>query len=189
MINPDILFGRLGNRLFQLSFIYAQMKDGYIPDIFVQDPKYFDHYREEIKQLFRPERNQIDMVAVHVRRGDNPINPDEPKYCENPFYVNLFETGYYENAMAEFPNADFIVFSDDIPWCKKEPLFAGCEFSEGKTPLEDMELMASCKGIIIANSTFGWWSAYLSDAKVIAPQSWYRDTIERTVCPDEWERL
>lgn len=192
MVNPQKIFGRLGNSLFQLSYIYAQARDGIIPDIFIQDPAYFDKYREEIKQMFRPNPSLIDMVAIHVRRAGNPINSNEPKYSDNPFYVNLFETGYYERAMQEFPDSDFLIFSDDIEWCKEQSLFSGCEFSEGKTELEDMELMASCKKIIIANSSFGWWSAWLSNAKkIVAPsvENWYTDGKERTVCPQDWTRI
>lgn len=183
------IFGRLGNNLFQGAYIYSQMRDGLIPDIFVQNPVYFEKYRDEIRQMFRPETNMIDMVAIHVRRGANPINPSEPKYCDNPFYVNLMQTGYYERAMQEFPDADFIIFSDDIEWCKKQPLFSGCEFSEGKSETDDMELMASCKGIIMANSSFSWWASYLSNAKVVAPLAWYADGIERTKLLPEWKRI
>ena len=189
MINPQIIFGRLGNSLFQYAYIYAQMKNGNIPDIYLQDPAYFDKYRHEIKQMFRPETSQIDMVAIHIRRANNPINPHEPKYSDNPFYVDLFKTGYYERAMLEFPDADFLIFSDDIEWCKQQSLFAGCEFSEGRTGIEDMELMSQCKGIIMANSSFSWWAAYLSNAKVIAPKYWYADGIERTKLLKEWKKI
>lgn len=190
MISPQKIFGRLGNSLFQYAYIYAQVREGNIPDIYLQDPKYFDKYRDEIRQMFRPERNEIDMVAIHVRRAGNPINPDEPKYSENPFYVNLFETGYYEKAMLEFPDSDFLIFSDDIEWCKNQPLFAGCEFSEGRTELEDMELMSQCKGIVMANSSFSFWGAFLSNAeKIVAPKEWYSDGIIRTKLLPEWKQI
>lgn len=193
MVPIEKITGRLGNKMFQFAYIYAQMRDRNIPDIYLQDPKYFDKYQEEIKQLFRPHRDTvIDMVAIHIRRGGNPINSDEPKYSEHPFYVNLIDVGYYERAMALFPDSDFLIFSDDIEWCKDYPSFAGCEFSEGKTELEDMELMASCIGIIIANSSFSFWGAYLSDAiKIVAPsvENWYVDGFERTICPKSWTRI
>lgn len=180
MLHPSKIFGRLGNSLFQYAYIYAQMREGVIPDLYVQEPDYFDAYREEIREMFMEKADQLDMVAIHVRRGD---------YVHNPFYVDLWDNGYYERAMMEFPDSDFLVFSDDIEWCKRQPLFAGCEFSEGKTELEDMSLMSSCKGIIMANSSYSWWGAYLSNAKVIAPKEWYSDRIERTKLPKEWKRV
>lgn len=191
MINPQKIFGRLGNNMFQGAYIYAQMRKGAIPDIYLQDPAYFDEYRDEIRQLFSVKKDPVDMVAIHVRRAGNPTNPDEPNYSDNPFYVNLIDDGYYERAMALFPNSNFLIFSDDIEWCKNYPLFSGCEFSEGKTELEDLELMANCKGIIMANSSFSFWGAYLSNAiKIVAPKAWYTDgNNERTKLLPEWTRI
>jgi len=52
-----------------------------------------------------------------------------------------------------------------------------------------MNIMASCKGVITANSSFSWWGAYLSKGKVIAPLAWYSDGVERTKCPNTWIRV
>ena len=180
MLHPNRIFGRLGNQMFQGAYIYAQMKRGRIPDIYVQDPVYFDDYREDIRLLYGDKIGHIDKVAIHVRRGD---------YVNNPFYVDLTKTDYYQKAMAMFPNEHFMVFSDDIEWCKQQEMFKGCSFSEGHDEIQDLNIMASCKGIIIANSSFSWWAAYLSNAKVIAPKAWYADGVERTKCPSSWIRL
>ena len=182
MVQPHKLFGRLGNTMFQMAYIYAQMKRGVIPDIYVQDPQYFDEYRNDIRQLFGQGIGKIDMVAIHVRRGD---------YVKNPFYVDLMETDYYQKAMDMFQGEDFIVFSDDIEWCKQQSIFKDCEFVQGDE-IEDMNKMASCKGIIMANSSYSFWCAYLSNAdKIVAPsvEHWYSDGKERTVCPHNWIRL
>lgn len=190
MIEPKSIFGRLGNQMFQYAYIYSQMKRGDIPDIYIQNNMYFDEYKDDILQLFGGGIGYpLDMVGIHIRRAGNPLNTDEPKYSLNPFYVNLMNTPYYTDAMSLFRKDNFIVFSDDIKWCKTQPIFEGCEFSEGRTELEDMNLLASCKGIITANSSFSWWSAYLSNAKVIAPKRWYSDGVERTFCPKEWIRI
>lgn len=195
MINYNILFGRLGNQMFQGAYLLAQVKKGMIPSIYVQGEEFFEEAREEVRALFSQGiKEPIDMVAIHVRRAANPTNPDEPKYCDNLFYVNLFDTDYYERAMDMFPDEDFIVFSDDIEWCKQQDIFRGCEFSAGKTDIEDMNLMAACKGIIMANSSFSFWAAYLNpnpDAKIIAPsvENWHPDGVERTVCPQGWTRI
>jgi len=62
------------------------------------------------------------------------------------------------------PKPKFLVFSDDIQWCKeniKSNPWHDIEFSEGRNELQDLSLMASCGHHIIANSTFSWWGAYL----------------------------
>lgn len=180
MIDPDKLFGRLGNRMFKEAYLYSQVRDGWIPDEYVQSEDYFINHAEEIKQLYGQDISHIDQVAIHVRRGD---------YVKNSFYVDLMRTDYYERAMAEFPDASFLVFSDNIEWCKQQKIFSKCDFAEGNDEVTDMNLMASCTGHIIANSSFSWWGSWLSPhgGKVVAPKEWYTDGKERTVCPSNWK--
>lgn len=195
MLQPSRIFGRLGNQMFQGAYIYAQMKRGVIPDIYVQDPAYFDDFKKEIKELYgyMIHENSVHCVAIHVRRGKNPVNFNEPAYSENPFYVNLSETDYYKKAMALFPDTKFIVFSDDTAWCEQQEIFKGCRFFERESGNNDeighFNVMASCQGIIIANSSYSWWAGYLSGGKVVAPKAWYADGVERTKCPKEWVRV
>lgn len=174
-------FGRLGNRLFQCAYLYAQMREGNIPDIYLQDPKYFDKYRDEINQMFGEGIVSNERIAIHIRRGD---------YIGNSFYVDLLATDYYHEATKQFPNEKFLIFSDDIEWCKKYifPIDINIDFFEGKSVDEDLKLMAGCKGIIMANSSLSWWGAYLGDKdkKVIYPKSWFSDGIQRVGFPKEW---
>lgn len=179
MVHPDKLFGRLGNRLFQMATLFAYSKDNDV-DIYFQDPKWFEKYEDEIKVLFAPRGKPINQVAIHVRRGD---------YINNPFYVNLTETTYYDDAIKLFPNDTFIVFSDDIEWCKNYFIGDHFDFSEGNSEVEDLDLMSSCKAVITANSSFSWWGGFLCRGNVVAPLAWHPDKVERTVCPSNWIRL
>lgn len=182
MVNPDKIFGRLGNRMFQGAFMYAYAKHNGC-DFYFQDPEYFAGCEQEIKALFGADiPPKTNKVAIHVRRGD---------YVNNEFYTDLSTINYYYEAMREFPDAEFLVFSDDIEWCKKQEIFLGCDFSEGNTEIEDMNLMASCVGHIIANSSFSWWGAYISPytKKVVYPSRWYADGMTRTKCPSDWIRI
>jgi len=163
------------------------MRKGLIPDIYVQSEEYFKDYADEIRALYSSGITKIDMVSIHVRRGD---------YVGNKFYVDLFENGYYERAMEMFPSESFLVFSDDIEWCKKQEVFSGCEFANGNE-IDDLNLMASCKAHIIANSSYSWWASYLGGGKTIAPKDWYtlsspndkEDLIASTRIPSTWLRI
>lgn len=183
MIDITKMTGRLGNQMFQFAFAYTYARRLGI-DRYFQDPKWFLEYSGEIRYLFQegiPERKEA--IAIHVRRGD---------YVNHDFYVDLMKTDYYQNAMGHFPNSKFIVFSDDIEWCKKQEIFKDCEFIHG-TEISDMNDMASCSGQIIANSSFSWWGAWITpySTRVIAPnaKNWHTDGKERTVCPDHWIRI
>jgi hypothetical protein len=64
----------------------------------------------------------------------------------------------------------------------------------GIRSIYDLLLMAACKHNIIANSSFGWWGAWLDDhpgKPVIAPARWCNDR-ERDAAvelPPGWTRL
>lgn len=176
--------GRLGNQMFQFAYIYSQMLDGNIPDIYVQDPAHFDRHREAIRKLYGTPIEILDYVALHCRRGD---------YVNNNFYVDLSKTDYYEKAMMEFPaNTEFLVFSDEINWCMEHLKGDRLSFYENPDEIESFNAMSSCNAIIMANSSFSWWAAYLSNCgKVVAPSiaNWYTDGVERTKCLPEWKRI
>lgn len=190
MLSPQFVFGRLGNNLFQFAYIYAQCKKGKIPDIFLQSPKYFEGYEEEIRDLFGRGNGSEPYVAIHLRQGANPLNPSEPKYSKNPFYINLAETDYYEKAMALFPNERFLVFSDDQSFSRI--YFVGKEylFDETKDPVEALTRMSNCLGVITANSSFSFWGGFLCkyQDKVIAPspKNWFSDGLPRVGYPQNW---
>lgn len=191
MKKPRKLFGGLGNQMFQMAYLYAQVMDGNLPDFYLQDEEYFKKYKEEIIAWYSDGIVLSDYVSLHVRRGD---------YKGNSFYVDLTQTDYYDKAIAKFPYATFLVFcadrqdgSDDIQdqewvmnWleAKHGPRF---ELFKGFTEIDDLNNMIGCKAHIIANSSFSWWAAYLSGNKVIAPKKWF--TKSSINLPDNWERL
>jgi len=180
MIPIHKLTGRLGNQMFQFAFMYSYAKK-YDNDYYFQDAEWFRDVDLDIKSIYSQNIVPIDQVAIHVRRGD---------YVGNPFYVQLWKTNYYERAMELFPQEKFLVFSDDIEWCKAHFIGKQFEFSEGNDEVTDLNLMAGCKGVIMANSSFSWWGAYLSKGKVIAPKEWYTDGNKtRTVCPEQWVQI
>lgn len=185
-------FGGLGNRLFQLAYIYKQARSGIIPDIYLQDESFFEPYGNEMRTILKEGLKPIDMVSVHVRRGD---------YLNNPFYVNLTETDYYDKALSLFPNEKFLIFcadrqmgSDDegdMAWCQEH--FKGKEFQfyQGKDEIEDFNQMASCKAHIIANSSFSWWAAFTSGNRTIAPSKWFAIpwVAKPPSLPESWEQI
>lgn len=186
MIPPWKISGRLGNQMFQIAYLYSQVKEGIIPDIYLQDYRYFDKYREEICQLFGDWIYPRSEVGIHVRRGD---------YVDNSFYVNLTKTDYYKKAIDLFPKeTEFFVFSDDIEFCKeyfkdfKEKL----TFVEGGTEISDFNWLASCSSQIMANSSFSYWAGYLNpnpNKTVIYPSEWFSDEVERVICPSTWQKI
>jgi len=191
MIEPRKLFGGLGNRMFQMAYIYSQVMDGELPDIYIQDPSLWKHHKEEIRKLFQQGITETKpFVALHIRRGD---------YVDNDFYVDLTQTDYYDKALEHFKGEKFLVFYrdrqgtndyKDRQWVEKWLNDKGIryQFAEGRDEIEDMNLMAACKGHIMANSSFSIWAAFLNpnpDKKIIAPNKYYSDGVERTKYPED----
>lgn len=174
MIPIRKLFGGLGNSMFQYAYLYNQAKLGNIPDMYLQDEKYFRESKSEIKDLYSQNIKRIDMVSLHIRRGD---------YVDNPNYVDLTETDYYERATELFPDEKFLVFcadrqgtdEQDREWVKAflDDLGVNYEMWSGETEIDDFNAMAGCKAHIMANSSFSWWASYVGGGRTIAPREWF----------------
>lgn len=58
---------------------------------------------------------------------------------------------------------------------------------------ETLRIMSLCRGYVIANSSFSWWAAFLSEstnARVVAPSPWFTGLPEPTdLIPFNWSRV
>lgn len=150
---------------FQSEKYFKKHKD-YILDTLTLPEKTKKELNNKYKNLVKRE----DTVSVHVRRGD---------YLRLQHFHCLQTMDYYKRAMAHFPSDSmFVIFSDDVNWCKEQDLFKNLK---NKQFIQDVDynelyLMSQCRNHIIANSSFSWWGAYMNrhnDKKVICPQNWF----------------
>jgi hypothetical protein len=128
---------------------------------------------------FIKSQNQSNTVAVHIRRGDYTGSGNELPFT------------YYQNAidyMAEKLNGNLqlFIFSDDLQYVRQNCSFSHRAFfvneDHSLNDFEEFLLMSECRHFIIANSSFSWWAAWLSnnDKKIIcAPNQWVAN-------PDEY---
>jgi hypothetical protein len=136
-----------------------------------------------------------ESVSLHIRRGDFVSNRKT-----NEIHGVLPLEYYYEAIRLitnQVRNPEFFIFSDDIPWVRENLLVPKkvnfVEHPTSNRDYEDLILMSNCKHHIIANSSFSWWGAWLSQnpvKRVIAPREWYRIVIDtRDLLPEEWIKL
>jgi len=178
--------------MFKEAFLWSLAREKLIPDVYVQGEHYWEKYAHEIQTLFGHGIGHDERIALHIRRGD---------YLKvQQFHVNLWDTDYYKVAVSLFPKEKFLVFckdnqseaqdKDDREWCEKNIPSLGIDFElhNHTTETEDMNTMASCKGIIMANSSFSWWAAYLGNPKkkVVCPAKWFTDGAQRTQLLSKW---
>jgi Glycosyl transferase family 11 len=180
---------------------------------FWQSPRYFEDAEGVIRQELRPvdhqaeqtAKNRVDelrnrcgrVISVHVRRGDIAYAHEvlqRPEYTHGAPVSNE----YIKRAMGLFKDSDcFLVFSDDIAWCRANIKARNIEFATAGSEIDDFVTMRCCDHHIIANSTFSWWAAWLNERlgrRVIAPRVWSHPSTlwpmhTDDLLPQEWAAL
>lgn len=130
--------------------------------------EYFKDYRDKIITWLRMEpslkgtvlgRND---VVIHVRGGD---------YRKHVGLKNIFSIARFKNHEKILDNENYeniyVVTDDpelDVVIDLQKKYGANIESSDA---ISDFKFIKSANNIIFSNSTFGWWAAYLSDAKNI----------------------
>lgn len=160
---------------------------------YFESETFFKSYKKEIRQqltlkpmisdeleiamyAFASAISTTESVAVHVRRRDfNSVS--DYRVLPISYYqvaINKMKIEYSRRAAGK--SLTFFVFSDDIDQVKLdfEIIAENFVFVSNKdlSRLADFMLMIMCEHIIIANSTFSWWAAYLNKHEnniVIAP--------------------
>lgn len=169
---------------------------------YFQSRKYFAHCEPHIRKIFEFKVDLVPTIlkdiakgacSIHVRRGDyvqisNFHPPVSLEYLEAA--IRIIKREYNINR--------FLVFSDDIEWCKNN-LYDHTDmvYITDQTPEKDMALMSYCDHHIIANSSFSWWGAYLGKnlggKKVIYPANWFGpDNVgasTKDLIPFNWEGI
>ena len=139
------------------------------------------------------EMENTNSVALHVRRGD---------YIKSQKWSGICTEEYYRKAIAEILSDGerhiFYVFSNDLPWCEEKILqlltkhrVVMMTHNKGKQSCWDMFLMTHCKDLIIANSSFSWWGAFLNtrNGRVVAPSKWLNEEREVDIWLDDWIKI
>jgi len=183
---------RLYARLhFEQELIYLD-KCAYLG--YYQSEKYFPN-RQFILDLFEPSnfvKKQLKkydkflegkVASIHIRRGDYLVHSD--------IYFSS-DLSYYEKAMDIIDADKYLVFSDDIEWCKENFIGDKFIFINDKDYVE-MFLMSKCKDNIICGSSFSWWGSWLNknpEKRIIAPKKWFKNnTYEGDIIPTNYIKI
>jgi hypothetical protein len=146
---------------------------------YFQTERYFTRIEESIRNdfIFKSPNNEYinnlrdsasgnKIVSIHIRRGD---------YLGLPNYHPTVSLEYYKEAMGMFDDVVFVVFSDDIAWCRAQDVFKDAHILD-MSDVDALYTMTMCDHNIIANSSFSWWGAWLNNNYqkiVIAPKVWF----------------
>ncbi len=160
---------------FQSYLYYTEVKD----ELRFTDSVHFDYVRELVKATGAD-------TCIHLRRGD---------YLTSLKHYVLPDS-YYLKAVEKLDAKKIIIFSDDPEYAKR---FRDAHWLNGQRvyevwdsidPIHDLAAMSFFKNIVMANSTFSFWAAYLSNAKVICPAKYFSGDVNMDdfYLPD-WQRI
>lgn len=155
--------------------------------------KYFEDNADDIRRIFTPKPEILNKVrevvpsiqnyiAVHIRRGD---------YIKLMHKIPLLrefrrcQLEYYKSGIKKlresYPDCPLLVCTDCPKWVA--PLLSELDLKAVLAPLApgiDPKIsdfctlyLANC-GIVISNSSYSWWAAYLNPQRtVICPSPWW----------------
>ena len=217
---PNYLLSRVARRILPIkqTEIIQPTKDSfaYNPSVLEQEGSYYYegiwesvHYLNPIRSIIQDvyshsvpnDENSAyihlmeneESVGVHIRRGDYLYSESFRDICDKDYYNKAIEA-----ILADGNEHHFYVFSNDIEWCNNniKPLVGAnpitmVTHNTGKNSCWDMFLMTHCKDLIIANSSFSWWGAFLNsrDGRVVAPKKWVNRNAEFDIWLPEWTRI
>jgi len=162
---------------------YAFIEPGDILEGYWQNPTLFSLSKDDIDLIFSLSSLKVeiksdhlklisliekqDALVIHVRKGD---------YLGNPLFDGICDDKYYNNAVGKFNGInETYIFTNDADWVKNNLEFDYIILAENH-PAIDLILMSKAKNLIISNSTYSWWAAYLNNEiikNVLAPKKWF----------------
>ena len=169
---------------FDLGFRGFDVPDNVQVNGYLGSYKYFEHCFDLIRHYFEMEElcsPLKDCILVHCR-----------DYAKFPEFYKLGHE-YYKEALERLPKKDIVVVTDNIEYARKV-IDLDCGYT-CNPPIIDFYLLAHADYLVMANSSFSWWGAFLSQAKTIAPKIWFDPQGGFADCPikiedvycKEWE--
>lgn len=164
------------------TFIHLCPKAGFLYRGFFQSEDYFRNIAASLEKEFTIRDkykiaisnftgNSKETIVVHIRRTDYLNWGNETL----GFGLSLPDSYYYK-CLAALDKADknILFLSDDIDYVKDHFPFPGAIYSENNTEITDLQLLMQGDYLVLSNSSFSWWGAYLNTRvkKVIAPEYW-----------------
>lgn len=162
----------------------ALFHDGYYQDLKYQEEIELPSFKysicvDEANIKILNEISKKSSICVHVRRGDYHKNATTRK-----IYGDICTLDYYQKAITkakeEIENPNFFFFSDDMDYVRESFDLENSiivDINKSEKSFFDMYLMAHAGNMILANSTFSCWAAYLNK------------NVNHVYCPPRWVNI
>ena len=102
-----------------------------------------------------------DTVAMHIHRKEHMKNND----------ITSSSFDYYRKCIHLLgTEKTYLIFSNDVEWCKQQDdirKLGKVYFVHETDKVANLLIMSYCRSLIITNSAYSCWAAYLSDSNVV----------------------
>lgn len=138
--------------------------------------------------------NDKPILAVHVRRTDYLVFGDESMGGKD---LSL-PLNYYTDCIAALKDVgkyNVVFVSDDKEFVSKNFSHLNPIVSSSTDPIVDFQVLLSADVLVLANSSFSWWAAYLNQqcTTVFAPQYWLGFRIKKDypldIISSSWQKM
>ncbi|RZK12976.1 MAG: hypothetical protein EOO46_01030, partial [Flavobacterium sp.] len=174
---------------------------------YFQSEQYFKEIADNIRDYFRIKSIYTKafwqkygylfsqkVLAIHIRLGDYLTWGNEAMGGENM----TLPDAYFQNALGMIPNIQdytVLVITDDIENASHKMQWLQGKKIISDTEIMDFQLLMHADKLIISNSSFAWWAAYLNvkNAETFAPEYWLgfkvNTEIPNNVIPSRFKRV
>jgi hypothetical protein len=169
------------------DFFSRHISDSKYYYAYFQSERYFNSIKDEIKDrigIKRRFRDAFDqkygqlfsnnkVLAIHCRFGDY-VEYHREDLGGADFTL---PASYYQHALSLIPDLDSyltILVTDDVEMCNNRIGHIKNKMVVSDSEILDFQILLHADRLIIANSSFSWWAAYLNkkNAPVLVPEYW-----------------
>ena len=159
---------------------------------YFQSIKYFEKHFEEVREFILGESGgkllskMSPGIAVHIRRGDY-VNSAFHGICHPQYYLSAIRI--LRSIWGDLP---VIIFSDDEIYAesfKYQISNSHVYSSDNEKPFETLIQMSRYSCLVASNSTFSFWSGFLSNksyGEIILPDAWTNFNINPDLILPGW---
>lgn len=147
---------------------------------YFQSPRYFDRVADLLLERISASCNQLAPITLHLRRGDYLIAPVTK-------FHGVTSVHYAKRAItllnALGVDGPVAAFSDEPDRLARElddfPADVRFPDQTGMSTLASLQQLAAGEHMIMSNSSFSWWAAWIMSHRtgghIIAPRPWFGD--------------
>ena len=152
-------------------------------------------FKERFEKTDVEPKYTYDYLCVHFRGGDCLYGKGKNRH-------GIIGPGYIQESLETLRkdlNISKVIIVTDSPKFIKDKLdnLTGFDFSviSSSNIFNDLAIISRASGVVMSNSSFSWWGAFIADkfknAKVISPYPWFESDNEepKLLIPEHWVKM